>query len=548
MYLCACGVVSTAMESKTTQVEASDIIRVILQFLKESNLKRSLQCLQEESSVALQTVDSLEAFQSDVMKGKWDSVVSTVGTMYVPEETLHILYEHIVCELIELREITAAQTLLRETTTLQSLKVTAPERYRRLELLLAQPQMTNSRVDPKELYGGTSKEKRRGALWKVLSRHVQQAPPSRLVTLLGMALKWQNLQGLIPAHGTYDLLRGVTTFSQQQYEEPSVERIARTVKFGKKTPAQCVVFSPDGRYVTTGSTDGLIEIWDWTTGLLATDFEYQQKDMLLAHETAVLALAYSKDFSLLATGSKAGDIKVWRVATGQCLAKFAHAHDDALACISFNADNSQLLTGSYDFTARLHGLQSVSTLRQFTGHTSYVTSAVFYGSDGNRVLTGSTDGHIKFWDARTGDCLITFSPPCPSHKNEALTIPINSIILPPKTATQFPEGSFFVCTKSTTVYLMNEAGQVLKRYCPQLGETCADFVGLTVSHKGAWLYCATEDHMLWTFSTSAGATAPKDPCLPKAVHDQDILGLAAHPFQSVLATIAFDGNMHILQP
>jgi hypothetical protein len=43
------------------------VIRIILQFLKESNLRRSLYCLQEESGVSLQCVDSLEGFRMDVM-------------------------------------------------------------------------------------------------------------------------------------------------------------------------------------------------------------------------------------------------------------------------------------------------------------------------------------------------------------------------------------------------------------------------------------------------------------------------------------------------
>jgi hypothetical protein len=47
-----------------------------------------------------------------------------------------------------------------------------------------------------------------------------------------------------------------------------------------------------------------------------------------------------------------------------------------------------------------------------------------------------------------------------------------------QSCTLYREGSFFVCTKSTSVYLMNDMGQVLKRFSVALGETCSDFVHL----------------------------------------------------------------------
>ena len=87
------------------EIEATDVIRLMLQFLKEQSLTGAMQALQEESQVALNTVDNVDSFLADVQQGRWDAVMPVVATLRLPFPLLADVYELLVLELIELREL-----------------------------------------------------------------------------------------------------------------------------------------------------------------------------------------------------------------------------------------------------------------------------------------------------------------------------------------------------------------------------------------------------------------------------------------------------------
>lgn len=260
-----------------------------------------------------------------------------------------------------------------------------------------------------------------------------------------------------------------------------------------------------------------------------------------------------------------------------------------MASIDFSRDSSQLLSASFDSTVkcvvserregavhenpahvfvpshRLHGLKSGQTLKEFKGHTSFVNTAIF-APDGQRILSGSSDGTVKVrgvspvasqrcdycrhpcglqspflqvWNIKTGECTSTFRPN-EADEGSAAEITINTMQMVPQ-----EDDLFLVSNRSGQVYIMSFKGKVMKTLARtgKEGKAGGDFVTAIISPRGEYVFAATDDHRIVCFNVESGEVANSFPA-----HERDIIGLAHHPHQGILASFSSDGKMHLWVP
>ncbi len=153
-----------------------------------------------------------------------------------------------------------------------------------------------------------------------------------------------------------------------------------------------VVFSPDGKFLASGSWDNTVRLWDAATG--------RELHQLLGHTKPVSSVAFSRDGKFLASGSVDKTVRLWDAATGRELRQLS-GHTDWVRSVAFSPDGKFLVSGSEDKTVRLWDAATGRELRQLLGHTKPVSSVAF--SPGGKFLaSGSVDKTVRLWEAATG--------------------------------------------------------------------------------------------------------------------------------------------------
>ena len=131
---------------------------------------------------------------------------------------------------------------------------------------------------------------------------------------------------------------------------------------------------------------------------------------LKGHVWQVNSVSFSPDGKYVASGSWDKTVKVWNVSSGE-LMKTLEGHPWHVYSVSFSPDpdGASIVSGSRDMTVKVWSVESGECVTTFEGHSYYVNS-VSFSPDGASIVSGSEDNTVKVWSVDVLDVSSTIKP------------------------------------------------------------------------------------------------------------------------------------------
>lgn len=250
---------------------------------------------------------------------------------------------------------------------------------------------------------------------------------------------------------------------------------------GVEGPPLSVTISPDGRTALTGLFDGDIVLWDIATGAEIHRFIGHASGEYDPTRAAVFSgvndLAFSPDGLMAISGADDGVVILWDVSTGEEIRRF-EGHSGSVRAVAFSPDGLSAISGGLSGASLrepgeliLWDVKTGQEIRRFEGNAEAVID-IALSPDGRKVIASS--GEVDYtgvpdqayslvlWDVETGENIYRFE----GIDRDIPSVAINpECVSPPEAASELCGSLALTGSSDHNLYLWNmETGEKIRAF------------------------------------------------------------------------------------
>ncbi|SPP75848.1 uncharacterized protein LOC117581052 isoform X1 [Drosophila guanche] len=194
----------------------------------------------------------------------------------------------------------------------------------------------------------------------------------------------------------------------------------------------CLKFAPNGEFLTTGSEDRLVQVWNLAATetintfkghaapvvkvvvlmdslrVISTDRDSlllvwmaDSGNLLQTIQGPYKSLVVTNNMRFAASSNGDNTLKIWSLTQED--EKYSVSHSDEITCFEISADSMHIITGSRDMSLKVWQSTGGKLSQVLVGHSDAVTCVAVSVTNKTQVLSGSKDTNLILWDLLTGE-------------------------------------------------------------------------------------------------------------------------------------------------